>query len=70
MKKIIEKVILHCLVMFAAVSVAGFTWAGENLVSKVDNFIILVDQSGSMFQTNQGEVTAKAERAVKRAPQL
>jgi OOP family OmpA-OmpF porin len=63
MKKNIGRVMLYCLVLFAAISVAGFTLAGENLVPKVDNFIILVDQSGSMFQTSQGKATAKAEQA-------
>ena len=41
----------------------GAVLAQERLVPKVDNFILLLDKSGSMFLTEQGEVANKAELA-------
>ena len=42
---------------------AGTALAQERLVPKVDNFILLMDKSGSMFLSQQGAVPTKAELA-------
>jgi OOP family OmpA-OmpF porin len=45
---------------------AAYTGPVEvKVLPKVDNFIILVDESGSMFMTDQGKVEAKAKVAKK-----
>src|SRR5210317_1782720 len=51
------------LILIVVISVAGVALAEERLVPKIENFIILVDHSGSMFLTNQGAITTKAKQA-------
>jgi OOP family OmpA-OmpF porin len=51
------------LTLAVILSLAGPVLAQERLVPKVDNFILLIDLSGSMFLTQQGGVTTKAELA-------
>jgi OOP family OmpA-OmpF porin len=48
------------LIMVAAMVLIGTLSSEAKLVPRVDNFIIVVDQSGSMFMTHQGKVKAKA----------
>jgi OOP family OmpA-OmpF porin len=57
--------ILWLITLTSAVilSLAGPVLAQDRLVPKVDNFILLIDQSGSMFLTPQGDVETKAELA-------
>jgi outer membrane protein OmpA-like peptidoglycan-associated protein len=62
--KIKTKVLwLITLTLAVILSLAGPVLAQERLVPKVDNFILLIDQSGSMFLTRQGGVKTKAELA-------
>jgi OOP family OmpA-OmpF porin len=63
MSKIRRKLVLGCSALALAILVAGGVSAEEKLIPKVDNFIILVDQSGSMFLNNQGASLAKAKQA-------
>ncbi len=51
------------LILVVVVSVAGVALAEEGLVPKIENFIILIDHSGSMFMTHQGAVPTKAKQA-------
>lgn len=51
------------LILVVVISVAGVALAEERLVPKIENFIILIDHSGSMFLTNQGAVPTKAKQA-------
>ena len=51
------------LILVMLGSLSGVVLAEEKLIPKVDNFIVLVDQSGSMFMTSQGAVPAKAKLA-------
>ena len=51
------------LILIVVISVAGVALAEERLVPKIENFIILVDHSGSMFLTNQGATPTKAKQA-------
>jgi OOP family OmpA-OmpF porin len=60
MKKRTVTLSLVGLTLTALLSLAGTVLAQNRLVPKVDNFIILVDQSGSMFLTQQGAVPTKA----------
>ena len=53
------------LTLAVILSLAGPVPAQDRLVPKVDNFILLIDLSGSMFLTQQGGVTTKAELAKK-----
>ena len=50
------------LMLIVVISVAGVALAEERLVPKIANFIILVDHSGSMFMTKQGETPTKAKQ--------
>ncbi|MEE9530682.1 MAG: OmpA family protein [Syntrophobacteria bacterium] len=54
---------LISLILVVVISVAGVALAEERLVPKIENFIILVDHSGSMFLTNQGAAPTKAKQA-------
>jgi uncharacterized protein with von Willebrand factor type A (vWA) domain len=49
------------LILIVVISVAGVALAEERLVPKIENFIILVDHSGSMFLTNQGATPTRAK---------
>ena len=51
------------LILIVVISVAGVALAEERLVPKIENFIILVDNSGSMFLTNQGATPTRAKQA-------
>jgi OOP family OmpA-OmpF porin len=51
------------LTLAVILSLAGTALAQERLVPKVDNFIFLIDKSGSMFLKQQGAVSTKAELA-------
>ena len=51
------------LILIVVISVAGVALAEERLVPKIDSFIILIDHSGSMFLSDQGEVPTKAKQA-------
>ena len=51
------------LILIVVISVAGVALAEERLVPKIENFIILVDHSGSMFLTDQGAIPTKAKQA-------
>ena len=51
------------LTLAVLLSLAGNALAKERLVPKVDNFVILVDKSGSMFLKQQGAASTKAEVA-------
>ena len=51
------------LILVVVISVAGVALAEERLVPKIENFIILIDHSGSMFLTHQGAVSTKAKQA-------
>jgi OOP family OmpA-OmpF porin len=51
------------LILVVVISVAGVALAEERLVPKIENFIILIDHSGSMFMTHQGAVPTKAKQA-------
>jgi OOP family OmpA-OmpF porin len=51
------------LILIVVISVAGVALAEERLVPKIENFIILVDHSGSMFLTNQGATPTRAKQA-------
>jgi len=48
------------LIMVAAMVLIGTLSAEAKLVPKIDNFIIVVDQSGSMFMKHQGKYKTKA----------
>lgn len=50
------------LILVLVISVAGVALAEERLVPKIENFIILIDHSGSMFLTHQGAVPTKAKQ--------
>jgi len=63
MKKSTRRLCVLCLTLVVALSVTGFVFAEEKLIPKVDNFIILVDQSGSMFLRQGGEASTKAKQA-------
>jgi OOP family OmpA-OmpF porin len=63
MKDDARKFVLGSLALVVAILMLGGVSAGEKPVPKVDNFIILIDQSGSMFLTNQGATPAKAKLA-------
>ena len=63
MKKTIRKISLSFLTLVVAMSMAGFVLAEKKLIPKIDNFIILLDHSGSMFLKQSGEVSAKAKQA-------
>jgi OOP family OmpA-OmpF porin len=52
---------LVCLILLVAITVQAASQIEGKLVPKVDNFIVLVDLSGSMFLTKQGKVPAKAK---------
>ncbi len=54
---------LISLILVVVISVAGVALAEERLVPKIENFIILVDHSGSMFLTNQGAAPTKAKQS-------
>jgi len=60
MKKKINTLRLVILTLAAIVSLTGAVLAQDRLVPKVDNFILLIDKSGSMFITQQGAVPTKA----------
>ena len=51
------------LILLMLGSLSGVVLAEEKLIPKVDNFIVLVDQSGSMFMISQRAVPAKAKLA-------
>ena len=51
------------LTLAVILSLAGTALAQERLVPKVDNFILLIDESGSMFLRQQGAASTKAELA-------
>ena len=51
------------LILIVVISVAGVALAEERLVPKIENFVILVDHSGSMFMTSQGATPTKAKQA-------
>jgi OOP family OmpA-OmpF porin len=62
--KIKTKVLWFITLTLAVIlSLAGPALAQERLVPKVDNFILLIDHSGSMFLSPQGGVQTKAEVA-------
>jgi OOP family OmpA-OmpF porin len=63
MKKTARILGLIGLILVMLGSLLGVVLAEEKLIPKVDNFIVLVDQSGSMFMTSQGAVLAKAKLA-------
>jgi OOP family OmpA-OmpF porin len=63
MKKTIRKISSIFLTLIVAMSMAGFVRAEEKLIPKIDNFIILVDHSGSMFLKQSGGVSTKAKQA-------
>jgi OOP family OmpA-OmpF porin len=51
------------LTLAVILSLTGTLLAQDRLVPKVDNFILLIDKSGSMFLTQQGAVPTKAKLA-------
>ncbi len=53
------------LIMVAAIVLNVTLLTGHNLIPKVDNFIILIDQSGSMFMNHGGQTETKATIAKK-----
>ena len=63
MKNSTKILVLVTLILSVMISLPGVGLAVERLVPKVDNFILLIDQSGSMFMTHQGAATAKAKVA-------
>jgi OOP family OmpA-OmpF porin len=63
MKKKTKTLRLVGLALAVILLLAGTALAQERLAPKVDNFILLIDQSGSMFLTQQGAVPTKAELA-------
>jgi OOP family OmpA-OmpF porin len=63
MKNRSKILVLVTLILMVMISLPGIVLAEERLVPKVDNFIFLIDQSGSMFMTQQGKVPAKAKVA-------
>jgi outer membrane protein OmpA-like peptidoglycan-associated protein len=63
MKKKTTTLRLVSLTLVVVFSLTGAVLAQERLVPKVDNFILLIDKSGSMFLTEQGAVPTKAELA-------
>jgi len=63
MKKKTTTLRLVCLTLAVILLPAGAALAQERLVPKVDNFILLIDKSGSMFLTQQGAAPTKAELA-------
>lgn len=63
MKKSTRILSLICTVLVVTISLTGVVLAEDKLVPKVDNFIILIDKSGSMFLTQQGTAPAKAQLA-------
>lgn len=60
MKKKMNTLRLVSLTLAAIVSLTGAVLAQDRLVPKVDNFILLIDGSGSMFITQQGAAPTKA----------
>ena len=50
-----------CLILLVTIPVEAAGQIEGKLVPKVDNFIFLIDLSGSMFLTKQGKVPAKAK---------
>jgi OOP family OmpA-OmpF porin len=60
MKKKFATFKLVSLTLVVFFSLTGAVLAQERLVPKVDNFILLIDKSGSMFLTEQGAVPNKA----------
>jgi OOP family OmpA-OmpF porin len=63
MKKKSETLRLVSLTLAVVLLLAGTVLAQNRLVPKVDNFILLIDKSGSMFLTQQGAVPTKAALA-------
>jgi OOP family OmpA-OmpF porin len=63
MKKKTTTLNLVSLTLVVFFSLTGTVLAQERLVPKVDNFILLIDKSGSMFLTQEGTVPTKAEMA-------
>ncbi len=63
MKKTMRKISLIFWALVVAMSTAEFVRAEEKLIPKIDNFIIFVDHSGSMFLQPSGEVPTKAKQA-------
>jgi OOP family OmpA-OmpF porin len=63
MKKKITTFTLVGLTLAVILSLAGTALAQERLVPKVDNFILLIDKSGSMFLTQKGAGPTKAALA-------
>jgi OOP family OmpA-OmpF porin len=63
MKKSIRGLSVFCSTLAVAFSLVGFVFAEEKLIPKVDNFIILLDHSGSMFLKQSGEAHVKAKQA-------
>jgi len=61
MQKKVRILSLVCLILLVTITVEAASQIEGKLVPKVDNFIILVDLSGSMFMTKQGKVPAKAK---------
>jgi len=61
MQKKVRILSLVCLILLVTITVEAANQIEGKLVPKVDNFIILVDLSGSMFMTKQGKVPAKAK---------
>ncbi len=53
------------LIMVAAIVLNVTLLTGHNLIPKVDNFIIFIDQSGSMFMNHGGQTETKATIAKK-----
>jgi len=63
MKKKTTTLRLVSLTLVVFFSLTGAALAQGRLVPKVDNFILLIDKSGSMFLTQQGAAPTKAELA-------
>ena len=63
MKIKIQTFTLVSLTLVVILLLAGAALAQERLVPKIDNFILLIDKSGSMFLTQQGAVATKAALA-------
>ena len=61
MQKKVRIVSLLCVILLVTITVEAASQIEGKLVPKVDNFIILVDLSGSMFMTGEGKVPAKAK---------
>jgi len=63
MKKKTTTLRVASLTLVVFLSLTGAVLPQERLVPKVDNFILLLDKSGSMFLTQQGAGPTKAELA-------